>query len=292
LGNFIHTDYRHVTHAYILVVSMNTLKQMGIQLWQLKPGFGLPSNTDSVSTNSPELGDAKSDVQLLGQAEGVEAVDVNLPEGRAPQISEPTSAETSKQIARSSVEVSASGNDISSCGWQDLQGLFKRDDYCSSCSPSNSVLGNGSANANWMFVCDAPNSREIQAQQLLAGRAGELFGAMLAALSLDRESVYTTSVFKCAPTDDLKTVAQCNEMLHRQIELVQPMVVVTFGEFAAQAVIKANEPLAVLRESRQQCFRSNIVIVPTYSPKEMLDDASLKALVWQDLKTCLALTKT
>jgi DNA polymerase len=271
---------------------MNTLKQMGIQEWQLKPGFALPGDTGAVGAKSIESCDVESQIQSPNVAETVEPVNAVSQEDHAVKASGSRERITSQDATRPTSEPSEPGNDISSFNWQDLQNLFKRYSYCSSCSPSNSVLGSGSVNANWMFVCDAPNSREVQAQQLLAGRAGVLFDAMLAALNLDRELVYTTSVFKCAPTEDLKTVAQCNEMLHRQIELVQPKVVVTFGEFAAQAVIKANDSLDVLRQSRQQCFRSNTVIVPTYSPKEMLDDASLKALVWQDLKKCLALIET
>ena len=138
-------------------------------------------------------------------------------------------------------------------------------------------------------MVDAPSKAELQQEQILVGRAGKLFDAMLNALGLTRDIVYCSSVFKCAATENLGESPQCDDILARQISLIEPKVIVTFGEFAAQKVIKANEPLASLRQSKQQCYTSNVVIVPTYSPAEMLNDASLKPSVWQDLKRALAL---
>jgi len=73
-----------------------------------------------------------------------------------------------------------------------------------------------------MFVIDAPNSTEIEGKTFFTGRAGQLFDAMLLALGLSREQVYCSSVFKCAPTDDLSITSQCDAMVLRQIELVAP----------------------------------------------------------------------
>jgi len=180
--------------------------------------------------------------------------------------------------------------DLSNVGWPDLQKLIETNEHCPSCGWGNAYLGAGQQDADWMFIIDAPNSRDIQAKALFSGRAGQLFDAMLNALGLDRERVYSTSVFKCAPTDDLSVTPQCDELVHRQIQLVSPKVVVTFGEFAAQSVIKSNSPLPSLRSVQgQHCFRSTTLVVPTYSPTEMLDDASLKAHVWADLKQALSL---
>ncbi len=181
---------------------------------------------------------------------------------------------------------------IAELDWQGLQAFVDTSTQCATCGENRSLLGAGDPNANWLFVIDAPISQDIIAQQLLGARAGQLFEAMLGAVGLDRSSVYTTSVFKCVASDDLSLAPNCDKVLHRQIELVQPQVVITFGEFAAQSAIKANESLDVLRNSEQFCFRTKVPIVPTYTPAQMLDDASLKTKVWQDLKRCLSISAT
>ena len=106
-------------------------------------------------------------------------------------------------------------------------------------------------------------------------------------------------MFKCAPTDDLTLTPQCNAILTQQINLVMPKVIVTFGEFAAQAVIKSNLSLNSLREQDNELFTNQaqnsripvipIPVIPTFTPAQMLDDNSLKAMVWADLKKALRL---
>ena len=93
-------------------------------------------------------------------------------------------------------------------------------------------------------------------------------------------------------SEDLSQSPNCDKILHRQIELIQPDVVIAFGEFAAQSVIKANESLEILRTTEQTCFRTKVPIVPTYTPSQMLDEPSLKAAVWQDMKRCISISST
>ncbi len=174
--------------------------------------------------------------------------------------------------------------------WDSLEERIKTNVHCPSCGWGNAFLGSGNQQAQWVFVVDAPTKREMQAKTMFAGRAGQLFEAMLLAIGLDRESVYCTSVFKCAPTEDLSLTPQCDVMVRQQIELVAPKCVVTFGEFAAQSVIKSNLSLTNLRDNDQLCRGLNIPVVPTYSPSEILTNTSLKSLVWQDLKKSLRLT--
>ena len=180
-------------------------------------------------------------------------------------------------------------NDLSSLDMAALQKRIETNEHCPSCGWGNGLLGSGSETADWMFVIDAPNAREIEAKAFFAGRAGQLFEAMLLALGLEREQVYCSSVFKCAPTKDLSITPQCDSIIARQIELVEPKLVITFGEFAAQALLKSNSQLDALRGNNQQCYRTQTAIIPTYSPQEMLDSAKLKAHVWSDLKKALHL---
>ena len=190
------------------------------------------------------------------------------------------------------VELMPESTNSNKPSWENLESRIKTNEHCPSCGWGNAFLGSGNQKADLMFILDAPTSREVEQGLLLAGRAGQLFDAMLSAIGLDREHVYCASVFKCAPTNDLSITPQCDAMLRQQIELVTPRYIVTFGEFVAQTVIKSNLSLKQLRESQQQHSELNVPIIPTYSPVEMLDNSELKALVWQDLKKLLALKRT
>ena len=179
---------------------------------------------------------------------------------------------------------------FSELDWSGLQARIDTNEHCPSCGWGNGLLGSGNQSADWMFVIDAPNSKEIEAKAFFSGRAGQLFEAMLLALGLDRNSVYCSSIFKCAPTDDLSMTPQCEALVLRQIELVSPKVIISFGEFASQALLKSNSMMEVLRGSEQRCFRTQKMVVPTYTPQDMLDDSALKAKVWGDLKKAMHLT--
>ena len=177
--------------------------------------------------------------------------------------------------------------------WSSLLAVLDDRQSCSSCADVNSILGDGDLNADWMFVFDSPTTRDIEQQKLLTGRVGQLFDAILIALNLDRESIYLSSIFKCPPAENISlNEAQCDDLLEHQIRLVQPKVVVTFGEFTAQALIKANEDLDQLRVQEQSCFNQSVRVVPTFSLMQILDAPNLKAKVWEDLKNARQLLES
>jgi DNA polymerase len=197
----------------------------------------------------------------------------------APGIDEPNSQ---------TEQIEPSSDPIQGLNWQSMQSAIEHGEFCPSCTRSNSILGDGDPQSDWFFVVDAPTTGDVQNGTLLSGRSGQLFEAMLQALRLQRSQVYLTSVFKCAAIDDLSISPQCNTLLHRQLELAEPKVVVAFGEFAAQSVARANESLEQLRSESHHCYTTQVAIVPTYSPAQMLDEPALKAEVWRDLQRCLA----
>jgi len=255
---------------------MNTLKKIGIQQWKLKTSDAITSVKERQPKVSAEqeFNPVATENPTTPEASPVDTVETQLMPAPVPMLE-------SKQETNNT---STKNDGVSQLDWQGLQATIDGNQHCPSCGVGNTLLGSGSANAQWLFVVDAPNSREVAEQRLFTGRSGELFDAMLNALNLSRADVYASSIFKCAPTEDLSATPQCNELLHRQIELIAPKVVVTFGGFAAQSVIRANEDLESLRLSDQRCVRTKVPVIPSYSPTQMLDDPSLKTFVWQDLK--------
>lgn len=232
------------------------LEQMGIQQWRLRQSIEL--NADIVIEPSPQVVTAKDDIAAEIIHEQVSAA-VNLMPDKPKEFD-----------------------------WSGLMKVLNDQQTCPSCAQSKPILGDGNPSADWMFVFDSPSSRDIDQQQLLTGRAGQLFDAILLALSLDRQKVYLSSVFKCPPAEDLSTaMPQCADLLKHQILLVKPKVVIALGEFVSQALIKANDGLDQLRQKPQKHFDQAIAIVPTYTLMQMLESPALKADVWNDLKAAL-----
>jgi len=188
-------------------------------------------------------------------------------------------------------EIKTSGHPPESLDWQGLQAIIDRQNQCQTCGPTSSILGAGDAAADWLFVSDAPSRLDLEHYQLFSGRAGQLYEAMLNAMGLDRDSVYTTSIFKCVTSDDLSIAASCDKLIYRQIELLKPKVIVTFGEFATQSIVKSNENLEQLRKQNLHCHHSKVPIVATYNPLLLLDEPRLKAGVWADLKKCMSIVR-
>lgn len=255
----------------------NRLQQMGIQQWRLKAG-----QHDVASAVIAENTTASAEIETPLSSSATEAL-------QAP--TDPPASLAAPQPAPVVLPPEPS-DPLADMGWQDLQALIDGNQHCPSCGECRSILGSGNLTADWVFISDAPTQKELDGQEIFVGRAGQLFDAIMASLGLARDEVYSSSVFKCAAGDDLSVTPQCKQIVHRQIALIQPKVVVTLGEFAAQAIIRANEDLNVLRNAEQKCHQSKVTIVPTYSLNEMLNEPGLKALVWQDLKRCLGILRS
>ena len=109
--------------------------------------------------------------------------------------------------------------------------------------------------------------------------------AMIAALGLKREQVYIANVLKCRPPNNRDPqpdeVEQCESHLIRQIELIQPKLIVALGRHAAHSLLKTDLALARLRG--QPHHYQNIPLVVTYHPAYLLRTPSDKRKAWEDL---------
>jgi uracil-DNA glycosylase family 4 len=277
---------------------MNTLEHIGIQSWKLRK-----AHQDSVATIA-ETADVADIDQAVPSDNTQDAMSgLSQPEitSEGAKVSPVTAQEgfvKAKPIIDSEVAVAnenqstqddpTRGGSLANAGWQELADILLSGSSCQSCERSNPVLGDGDSEAKWVFVFDAPSAKDVSHQQLLSGRTGQLFDAILDTIGLNRELIYLTSVFKCPPSQDLSLAAQCGSIVHRQIQLINPKVVITFGEFASQTVLRANENLIHLRSEGLHNLNDGTLVAATYSLSEMLENSELKASVWQDLKKCLA----
>ena len=154
----------------------------------------------------------------------------------------------------------------------------------------NTVFGSGDRLADWLIVGEAPGENEDLQGEPFVGQAGLLLDNMLKALGLNRrQQVYIANVLKCRPpgnrNPESQEIAQCEPFLKRQVELLQPRIILAMGRFAVQALLQSNEPIGKLR-GRLHHY-NGVPVVVTYHPAYLLRNLPDKAKAWADL--CLAL---
>jgi DNA polymerase len=164
---------------------------------------------------------------------------------------------------------------------------------------TQAVFGVGHRAAEWMLVGEAPGAEEDARGEPFVGQAGKLLDNMLASIGLGRhgatpQSVYIANVLKCRPPGNRNPeppeVAACEPLLKRQIELVDPKLVLVMGRFAAQALLSTDATIASLRGRVHAIVAGGrrIPVVVTYHPAYLLRNLADKAKSWADL--CLART--
>jgi DNA polymerase len=153
------------------------------------------------------------------------------------------------------------------------------------------VFGVGNANADLMFVGEAPGADEDVQGEPFVGRAGQLLTKIIEAIGMTRQDVYIANVIKCRPPQNRNPepdeVEKCEPFLFRQIETIKPKVIVALGKFAAQSLLKTTEPITRLR-GREYTYR-DAILMPTYHPAFLLRNPSAKREVWEDMKRVRAI---
>lgn len=153
------------------------------------------------------------------------------------------------------------------------------------------VFGVGNPNADLMFVGEAPGADEDQQGEPFVGRAGQLLTKIIEAIGLRREDVYIANIIKCRPPGNRNPepdeVEQCEPFLFRQVEALQPKVVIALGKFAAQSLLKTTDPITRLR-GRTFNYRG-ASLIPTFHPAYLLRTPSAKRDVWEDMKKARAI---
>ena len=172
--------------------------------------------------------------------------------------------------------------------WQALQESVASCQQCSLAhTRKNTVFGSGSITADWMFIGEAPGAEEDRQGLPFVGRAGQLLTAMISALGLERDQVFIANVLKCRPPDNRdplgEEVVKCTPFLARQINRIQPRMIVSLGRFAAQALLQSTLPIGKLRGVVHHYEHNEIPLVATYHPAYLLRSPLEKRKAWQDL---------
>jgi len=156
------------------------------------------------------------------------------------------------------------------------------------------VFGEGAPDADVMFVGEGPGAEEDRTGRPFVGQAGKLLDAMIAAMGLERQEVYIANVVKCRPPGNRdprpEEAAACAPFLDRQIELIQPKVLVALGKPAANRLTGTTKAIGALR-GKWLSYRG-VPLLPTYHPAYLLRSPGMKSKAWDDLKLILHRLRT
>jgi DNA polymerase len=161
---------------------------------------------------------------------------------------------------------------------------------CTACplhaSAKNPVPGEGNASADLMFVGEAPGATEDELGRPFVGAAGQLLDKIIGAIKLSRNDVYICNVLKHRPPGNRNPmpdeVQACSPFLLRQIELIQPKVIVALGTFAAQTLLNTKEGIGKLRGKVHRYY--GVPLVVTYHPAALLRNPGWKRPTWEDVQ--------
>ncbi|MDP6070081.1 MAG: uracil-DNA glycosylase [SAR202 cluster bacterium] len=172
----------------------------------------------------------------------------------------------------------------------DYDDLVREINGCEKCELSrdrqNAVPGEGSLDAEIMFIGEGPGRYEDRDGRPFVGPAGHLLDEMLAAIGLKRHDVYIANMLKCRPPrnrDPLPSeLDSCTPYLDRQIEIISPSVIVCLGRFSFSNFFP-NETISKAR-GRPRRWR-DIVVFPMYHPAAALHNPKLKPAIQKDFES-------
>lgn len=176
---------------------------------------------------------------------------------------------------------------VSKLGWDDLATAVRS---CTKCplhaTRTNGVFGVGNRSARWLIIGEAPGADEDKQGEPFVGRAGMLLNSMLKAVGLAREQVFIANILKSRPPNNRdpkpEEVRACIPYLYRQIELVNPTLILCVGRIAAQTLLDVDTPIGKLRGAVHKIAGGRPMVV-TYHPAYLLRSPVEKRKSWADL---------
>ena len=170
--------------------------------------------------------------------------------------------------------------------------LYREASVCTRCPLANGrtqvVFGNGNADADVMFVGEAPGAEEDRQGLPFVGRAGKLLDELLAGIELTRSDVFVANVLKCRPPgnrdpqpDEIET---CRPYLEQQIQLIEPRVIATLGNFATKLLTQSNVGITRVHGTPQvhTLGGRTLFVMPLLHPAAALRTPSLVETLRED----------
>ncbi|MHC4694739.1 MAG: uracil-DNA glycosylase [Planctomycetota bacterium] len=196
-------------------------------------------------------------------------------------------AESKESTINSSVELEKVGEEARQCRKCGLGS-----------TRTNAVPGEGNPNARILFIGEAPGADEDAQGRPFVGRAGKLLDKIIIACGLQRNDVFIGNILKCRPPENRDPTADeiisCLPYLQRQIEIINPEIIVALGAHAARTLLNTNKSIGQMRGQFHEYYaglgRPPIKLMATYHTAYLLRNYSQenRLRVWEDMKKVLA----
>ncbi|NNM27055.1 MAG: uracil-DNA glycosylase [Phycisphaerales bacterium] len=160
---------------------------------------------------------------------------------------------------------------------------------------TQTVFGEGNPAAALMFIGEAPGAEEDRTGRPFVGRAGKKLDEMIVAMGLARADVYIANVLKSRPPNNRTPlpdeIAGCSPFLMRQVQIIQPKVIVTLGGPAAKLILNTSEGITRIRGTwhTYDAGTLQVDVMPTFHPAYLLRNYTreTRERVWSDLQAAL-----
>ncbi len=148
------------------------------------------------------------------------------------------------------------------------------------------VFGSGSKNAKLVIIGEAPGAEEDKQGVPFVGRAGQMLTKMIEnVIEVPRQEVFICNILKCRPPENRNPeedeISCCEPYLKKQLEIINPKLILTLGKFASQWLLQSDTPISKLR-GRFSSYHG-IPCLPTFHPAYLLRNAKQKKFVHEDL---------
>jgi uracil-DNA glycosylase family 4 len=170
--------------------------------------------------------------------------------------------------------------------------VYREASVCELCPLSetraNVVFGAGNADADLMFVGEAPGAEEDRQGLPFVGRAGALLAELLEGIGMTREDVWITNVLRCRPPGNRDPqpieIESCQPYTHRQVELIEPRVIGTLGNFATKLLTGSRTGITKVRGTVQvhEIAGRSVFLMPLLHPAAALRTPSLVDTLRED----------
>jgi len=176
---------------------------------------------------------------------------------------------------------------------KDLEIFIKNSNICNLKKyAKTTVIGDGNKKSNIMLIGEAPGAEEDKLGKPFVGAAGQLLNKMLKAINLDRKDIYTTNVIPWRPpnnrTPTNEEIIECLAFIQKNIEIINPKLILLLGGTAAKAILNSNLSITKLRgdwhEYRSINNKGLTYCLVTYHPAFLLRSPENKKQSWEDLK--------
>lgn len=155
---------------------------------------------------------------------------------------------------------------------------------------TQAVPGDGNANADIMFIGEAPGKKEDEIGKPFIGASGKFLSEMLASIGLQRTDIYITNIVKFRPPNNRdplpSEVSACEKWLHDQIRIIKPVVIVTLGRHAMNHFLPGKKISEVHGQAFRKVFPNigPLVFFVLYHPAAALYNGSLRHILTDDFK--------